>query len=101
LALERVERDQDLTYEQLVMLEATLLFGGMGLRDQHSDLRLDVDNMSYEELLALEERIGNVSTGVTFEVIHQRLKRSQYSSIDAVVDHFSEECDIKCSICQV
>jgi hypothetical protein len=40
------------------MLEATLLFGGMGLHDQHSDLRLDVDNMSYEELLALEERIG-------------------------------------------
>lgn len=30
------------------MLEATLLFGGMGLHDQHSDLRLDVDNMSYE-----------------------------------------------------
>jgi hypothetical protein len=53
-----------------------------------------------QELLALEETIGNVSTGVTFEVIHQRLKRSQYSSIDAVVDHFSDECDIKCSICQ-
>jgi hypothetical protein len=32
------------------MLEATLLFGGMGLHDQHSDLRLDVDNMSYEVL---------------------------------------------------
>jgi hypothetical protein len=101
LALERVERDQDLTYEQLVMLEATLLFGGMGLRDQHSDLRLDVDNMSYEELLALEERIGNVSTGVTAEVVAQKLKRSQYSSLDVVVARFSEECDIKCSICQV
>lgn len=34
--------------QQLLMLEATLLFGGMGLHDQHSDLRLDVDNMSYE-----------------------------------------------------
>jgi hypothetical protein len=33
------------------MLEATLLFGGMGLHDQHSDLRLDVDNMSYEVLI--------------------------------------------------
>jgi hypothetical protein len=79
------------------MLEATLLFGGMGLHDQHSDLRLDVDNMSYEELLALEERIGNVSTGVTAEVAAQKLKRSQYSSLDAMVAHFSEECDIKCS----
>jgi hypothetical protein len=57
--------------------------------------------MRVQELLALEERIGNVSTGVTLEVIGQRLKRSQYSSLDAVVDHFSEECDIKCSICQV
>ena len=35
------------------MLEATLLFGGMGLHDQHSDLRLDVDNMSYEVRLLI------------------------------------------------
>lgn len=35
-------------FQQLLMLEATLLFGGMGIHDQHSDLRLDVDNMSYE-----------------------------------------------------
>lgn len=99
-ALERVERDEDLTYEQLLMLEATLLFGGMGLHDQHSDLRLDVDNMSYEELLALEERIGNVSTGVTSEVMAQKLKKTRYSSLDAVVARYSQECDIKCSICQ-
>ncbi|KAH7659929.1 Zinc finger RING/FYVE/PHD-type protein [Dioscorea alata] len=32
--------------------------------DRHRDMRLDVDNMSYEELLALEERIGVVSTGL-------------------------------------
>jgi hypothetical protein len=49
----------------------------------------------------LEERIGNVSTGVAAEVAAQKLKRSQYSSLDAMVAHFSEECDIKCSICQV
>jgi len=42
-----------------------------------------------------------VSTGVTAEVAAQKLKRSQYSSLDAMVAHFSEECDIKCSICQV
>lgn len=100
LALERVERDEDLTYEQLLMLEATLLFGGMGLHDQHSDLRLDVDNMSYEELLALEERIGNVSTGVAPDVLAQKLKKSLYSSLDVVVARFSQECDVKCSICQ-
>ncbi len=34
--------------QQLLMLEATLLFEGMGLHDHHRELRLDVDNMSYE-----------------------------------------------------
>ncbi|BBM98183.1 hypothetical protein MPTK1_1g11510 [Marchantia polymorpha subsp. ruderalis] len=100
LALERVERDEDLTYEQLLMLEATLLFGGMGLHDQHSDLRLDVDNMSYEELLALEERIGNVSTGLNPDMVNKRLKRSKYSSQAVAVSSCSQESDIKCSICQ-
>lgn len=32
--------------------------------DQHQEMRLDIDSMSYEELLALEERIGNVSMGL-------------------------------------
>ncbi|KAL2651651.1 hypothetical protein R1flu_019779 [Riccia fluitans] len=100
LALERVERDEDLTYEQLLMLEATLLFGGMGLHDQHSDLRLDVDNMSYEELLALEERIGNVSTGLNPETVNKRLERSKYSTRSVAVSSCSQESDIKCSICQ-
>jgi hypothetical protein len=99
-ALEHVERDEDLTYEQLLMLEATLLFGGLRLRDQHSDLRLDVDNMSYEELLALEDRIGNVSTGLTAEAVAEKLKRSCYSSLDVVGAQFSQEYDTKCSICQ-
>ncbi|KAJ4848596.1 hypothetical protein Tsubulata_020265 [Turnera subulata] len=31
--------------------------------DQYRDMRLDVDRMSYEELLALGDRIGNVNTG--------------------------------------
>ncbi len=34
--------------QQLLMLETTLLFEGMGLHDHHKELRLDVDNMSYE-----------------------------------------------------
>ncbi|CAM6042936.1 unnamed protein product [Sphagnum compactum] len=99
-ALECVERDEDLTYEQLLMLEATLLFEGMGLHDHHRELRLDVDNMSYEELLALEDRIGNVSTGLTAEAVADKLKTSYYSSLDMAVARFSQEYDIKCSICQ-
>lgn len=54
-----------------------------------------------QELLALEERIGNVSTGVAPDVLAQKLKKSLYSSLDVVVARFSQECDVKCSICQV
>ncbi|KAI7993870.1 putative E3 ubiquitin-protein ligase HIP1, partial [Camellia lanceoleosa] len=42
---------------QLLALETNLFLGGLGFYDQHRDMRLDIDNMSYEELLALEEKI--------------------------------------------
>ncbi|CAA3007261.1 probable E3 ubiquitin- ligase RHG1A isoform X1 [Olea europaea subsp. europaea] len=42
--------------------------------DMNEDMELDVDDMSYEELLALEEQIGSVSTGLREEEIFWRLK---------------------------
>ncbi|KAK9154085.1 hypothetical protein Sjap_001565 [Stephania japonica] len=48
------------------------------LIDQHRDMRLDVDSMSYEELLALGERIGNVSTGLSEYSISKCLKDLVY-----------------------
>jgi hypothetical protein len=54
-----------------------------------------------QELLALEDRIGNVSTGLTAEAVTEKLKRSCYSSLDVVGAQFSQEYDTKCSICQV
>ncbi|XP_051146561.1 E3 ubiquitin-protein ligase MBR1-like [Andrographis paniculata] len=45
------------------------------MHDRHRDMRLDVDNMSYEELLALEEQIGNVSTGLSEEKIVSSMKQ--------------------------
>ncbi|VFQ68371.1 unnamed protein product [Cuscuta campestris] len=51
------------------------------LHDSHRDMRLDVDHMSYEELLALEERIGNVSTGLNEETIFRSMKRQKYVSL--------------------
>ncbi|KAL2944453.1 putative E3 ubiquitin-protein ligase HIP1 [Bienertia sinuspersici] len=50
--------------------------------DHHSDMRLDIDNMSYEELLALSERIGTVNTGLTEKDITCYLKTKRYSSIE-------------------
>eukprot|EP00249_Psilotum_nudum_P023739 c28966_g2_i2 orf=867-3347(+) len=99
-ALEHVDRDEDLSYEQVLMLEATIMFGGMGLHDQFTDMRLDVDDMSYEELLALGERIGNVSTGLSEDAIGKCLKRSQYVSLNTYINYPPQEIEVKCSVCQ-
>ncbi|KAJ7535461.1 hypothetical protein O6H91_12G035100 [Diphasiastrum complanatum] len=99
--IDQREREEEFrSYEQMLMLEATTLFGGIGLQDQYSDWRLDVDNMSYEDLLALEERIGNVCTGVTEDVISKNLIRRNYSSRDVADSSTSLETEVKCSICQ-
>ncbi|KHG22704.1 E3 ubiquitin ligase BIG BROTHER-related -like protein [Gossypium arboreum] len=44
------------------------------------DLMRRGENLRFEELLALEERIGNVSTGLSEETILNRLERRKYSS---------------------
>ncbi|KAK6944414.1 Zinc finger, RING-type, partial [Dillenia turbinata] len=63
--------------------------------DRYRDMRLDVENMSYEELLALEEVIGNVCTGLSDEASTKFLKQSEY--------FLFEEANAEresCSICQ-
>ncbi|EFH43561.1 zinc finger family protein [Arabidopsis lyrata subsp. lyrata] len=103
--LDRIEQDIELNYEELLIMETGLLLGGLSFHDQHRDMRLDIDNMSYEELLALEERIGTVSTALTEEAISKCLKTSiyqmkpvTYGSITKSPSDHKE--DAKCSICQ-
>lgn len=103
LALERIEQDPELTHEQFLLLESNLLLTGLNFYDQHRDMRLDIDNMSYEELLALEDRMGNVSTALPEEALSECLKRNSYQPSPS--DKAAESCnenmdDIKCSICQ-
>lgn len=50
--------------EALMIAERAAFYDSRHLLDRHRDMRLDIDNMSYEELLALGERIGSVNTGV-------------------------------------
>ncbi|KAH9322240.1 hypothetical protein KI387_016879, partial [Taxus chinensis] len=96
-ALERSERHDELSYEQLLMLEATLLLGRMDMYDQHRDMRLDVDNMSYEDLLELGDRIGHVNTGLSEERIIKCIKKKHC----ILESEFSlTENERKCSICQ-
>uniref|UniRef100_A0ACD5UV84 Uncharacterized protein n=1 Tax=Avena sativa TaxID=4498 RepID=A0ACD5UV84_AVESA len=65
--------------------------------DRHRAMRMDIDGMSYEELLALGDRIGTVNTGLSEEALHKCLKRSLYM---ATAPETHQDCDRKCSICQ-
>ncbi|KAK1698908.1 hypothetical protein QYE76_015605 [Lolium multiflorum] len=86
------------TEEEIMMFRTRLLLGRMGMYDQYQDWRLDVDNMNYEELLALEERIGYVSTGLREDEIVRGLRMVKHSAFDR--KHCSTEADRSCSICQ-
>ncbi|EOA20406.1 hypothetical protein CARUB_v10000716mg [Capsella rubella] len=102
LALERIEQAEELTYEQLAVLETNLFLSGMSsFHDQHRDMRLDIDNMSYEELLALEEKMGTVSTALSEEALLKSLKSSIYRPTDESGEIcLNKDDDVKCSICQ-
>ncbi|XP_062180329.1 uncharacterized protein LOC133884789 [Phragmites australis] len=84
--------------EEMMMFRTRVLLGRMGMYDQYQDWRLDVDNMTYEELLDLEDRIGYVSTGLREDEIIQSLRMVKYSAFHP--NHFSTEMDRGCSICQ-
>ncbi|KAF0926550.1 hypothetical protein E2562_026038 [Oryza meyeriana var. granulata] len=84
--------------EEIMMFRTRLLWGRMGMHDQHQDWRLDVDNMTYEELLDLEDRIGYVSTGLHEDEITRSLRMVKYSAFNP--KHFATEIERNCSICQ-
>lgn len=77
------------------MFQARVL-GGVDVYDQYRDLRLDVDNMSYEELLELSEKIGYVSTGLREEEIFRNLRKAKHSFFN--LSPLQKEA--KCIICQ-
>jgi hypothetical protein len=107
-----------------VFLKQSIFYGGVEIHDRHRDMRLDIDNMSYEvsfiqwgiacifiqdqfiqyscgplifqELLALEERIGNVSTGLSEEDVMKLLKQRKFSSWRLASMEYEP-----CCICQV
>ncbi|KAF9597057.1 hypothetical protein IFM89_015248 [Coptis chinensis] len=46
---------------QLLVLETNLFLSGLGFRDQHRDMRLDIDNMSYENFFpAMTKIVGTL-----------------------------------------
>nr|AHW48349.1 C3HC4-type RING finger protein [Nicotiana benthamiana] len=94
--LDLMRRGEALRFEDVMILDQSVFFGMGDIHDRHRDMRLDVDNMSYEELLALEERIGNVCTGLGEETILNRLKQRKYVCIKT-----EEPVDVEpCCVCQ-
>ncbi|CAK9324315.1 unnamed protein product [Citrullus colocynthis] len=77
--------------DEVALLEIPDLYEVGNLVDHHRDMRLDIEDMSYEELLALGERIGNVSTGLTEEIIKTQLKTRSYVASATVVNLEEEE----------
>ncbi|XP_040997831.1 probable E3 ubiquitin-protein ligase RHG1A isoform X2 [Juglans microcarpa x Juglans regia] len=90
-----MRRGESLRLEDVMILDQSVFLGVADIHDRYRDMRLDVDNMSYEELLALEERIGNVSTGLSEETILNRLRQRKCSI--AVGSQLDAE---PCCICQ-
>lgn len=75
------------------------------LNDHNQDMRMYIDDMTYEELLALEDRIGSVRTGLSEREILKYLKIKTFaSSTTSINPAFVEHEDRKdelCVICQV
>ncbi|KAG7594287.1 Zinc finger RING-type [Arabidopsis thaliana x Arabidopsis arenosa] len=78
--LEHMRRAGNLRFEDVMLLNQSMVLGVADIHDRYRDMRLDVDNMTYEELLSLEERIGDVCTGLNEETISNRLKQQKYKS---------------------
>ncbi|XP_075096624.1 putative E3 ubiquitin-protein ligase RHG1A [Nicotiana tabacum] len=92
--LDLMRRGEGLRFEDVMMLDQSVFFGMPDIHDHHRDMRLDVDNMTYEELLALGERIGDVCTGLTEETILSRLKQRNYICIKTEEPEDTEPCCI-------
>ncbi|XP_006356578.1 E3 ubiquitin-protein ligase MBR2-like isoform X2 [Solanum tuberosum] len=89
-AMRRVENLRSEDY----MLVDPFINGVAEFHDRHRAMRLDVDNMSYEELLALEERIGNVNTGLSEETISVNMKQRKHGSVRGRSSSNLEPCCI-------
>ncbi|KAL4584624.1 hypothetical protein LXL04_009229 [Taraxacum kok-saghyz] len=88
---------------EIVMLQGNLLMGGRLDHDRYRDWRLDVDTMSYEELLELGDKIGYVSTGLREDEIGRYVRKTKPPNMSDFKSspHFPNEMQWKCTICQV
>ncbi|CAN4096974.1 unnamed protein product [Withania somnifera] len=108
IVLERNTRHRNLPHMRVLPEDGVAMLDVSGYDevnhpiDQHRDMRLEIDHMSYEELLALGEQIGNVTTGLSDKIIVSHLKTRSFSSLGipctletaACLDHKTDFCVI-------
>ncbi|KAG2323087.1 hypothetical protein Bca4012_058569 [Brassica carinata] len=92
--LTAMRRGESLRIEDYMVLDPLIFQGMTEMHDRHREMRLDVDNMSYEELLALGERIGDVSTGLSEDVILKTMKQHKCTSSSPELHQYMEPCCI-------
>ncbi|CAJ2637092.1 unnamed protein product [Trifolium pratense] len=94
----RFYRNSSHVSSEIMIIQGARLMGGrLNSRDQFRDWRLDVDNMSYEQLLELGERIGYVKTGLKEDEMKQNIKKIKLLISNDTTKH---QIDKKCTICQ-
>ncbi|GMP54353.1 hypothetical protein CsSME_00019552 [Camellia sinensis var. sinensis] len=83
----------------MMMDPSSLYSSSRNFSNQYGNMRLDVDDMSYEvELLAPGERIGNVNTGLSEDVIsNKHLDLSKFHGRSLAQGHDPFEPDKKCN----
>nr|POE98111.1 e3 ubiquitin-protein ligase mbr1 [Quercus suber] len=91
--LSAMRRGENIRAEDYMLFDPFVYHGMADMHDRHRDMRLDVDNMSYEELLALGERIGDVSTGLSEDTIFELMKQRKYATATESL-HDLEPCCI-------
>lgn len=84
---------------EIVLFQHGLLRGRRS-QDRYRDWRLDIDDMTYEELLELGDRIGYVSTGLKKDQMARCLRKFKLSILDNFSPNFLTEKEKTCSICQ-
>ncbi|KAG8474728.1 hypothetical protein CXB51_031448 [Gossypium anomalum] len=92
--LRLLRRAGNLRLEDAMLLGRSYLNSMRDLDENNDEMRVDVDNMSYEELLDLEEQIGDVSTGLSEETIMANLRRRKYQPITVQPPAEAEPCCI-------
>lgn len=90
--------------DEVAMLEISGYYEVENSIDHNRNMRLDVDHMSYEELLALGEQIGYVATGLSEEAISRSMKTRTYNSPTTPMNLEDAPCEDQetdfCVICQ-